>query len=165
MLLHRNGEEENQPQEQSCGCHHLATEEGEGVLGNGAVVFTAPFPRSEFHFSVTVAAMVLHRDGEVEIRPQERSCGQHRLVPEEKNGVLRNGVVIFTAPFLRTGNPFSVTVPAITLHRDGEPTKGGQERGRRKGGRVPVNGQRQDRTRTVRKGFLVNRKGQRKIEQ
>ena len=126
------------------------------------MVFTAPFLRTEFHFSITVAAMVLHRDGEVEVRPQERSCGGHRLVPEEEDGVLRNGVVVVTAPFLGTGNSFSVTVAAITLHRDGEPTKGRQERGRGKGGRVPVNGQRQDRTRTVSKGFWVNRKRSKK---
>ncbi len=96
---------------------------GRKCSGNGAVKFTAPFPRTEILFSVTVAAIMLHRDGEGKSRPQERSCGGHRLVPEEKDDVLRNGVVICTAPFLRTGNPFSITVPAITLHHDGEPTK------------------------------------------
>lgn len=44
--------------------HCRATEEGEEVLRNGAVVLTTPFLRTENPSSVTVAAMVLHCDGE-----------------------------------------------------------------------------------------------------
>lgn len=78
---------------------------------------------------------------------------------EVVEGVLKNGEVMCTAPFLGTGNPFSVTVAARTLHRDGEPTKERQERRRGKTGREPVNGQRQDRTRTANKGCLVAKRG------
>jgi hypothetical protein len=77
-----------------------------------------------------------------------------------------HGAVQITTPFLRTSNPFSITVAVITLHRDGEPTKQktgtGKGENRNSAGRVPVNGQRQNRTGTVRKGFLVNRKGSKK---
>lgn len=81
------------------------------------MVFTAPFPRTQISFSVTVVATMLHSDGEMGGQAQERPCDCHHLVTEEKEGVLRDGVVNTTAPFLRTGNPFSVTVAVITLHR------------------------------------------------